>query len=114
MLGRPKRTRQAEGRPERRAGRPTSSHPSQRKGTDLTQRLSTHIRTGWRWVKNRLPIWVNFRVLTTAIEALFIVSQGIMRRIDTLAHNALAVAATRKAQIVDADHVLQAAQEIRS
>lgn len=49
-----------------------------------------------------------------AVEALFNVSQGIMRRIDTLAHNALAVAATRKAQIVDADHVLQAAQEMRS
>ena len=49
-----------------------------------------------------------------AIEALYNASHGIMRRIDTLAHHALAVAATQKAQIVDADHVLQAAQEMRS
>jgi len=49
-----------------------------------------------------------------AIEAIFSASQGIMRRIDTLAHHSLAVAATKKAQIVDADHVLQAAQEMRS
>lgn len=49
-----------------------------------------------------------------AIEALFNASQGIMRRIDGLAHHALAAAATSKARIVDAEHVIQATQEMRS
>jgi type II secretory pathway predicted ATPase ExeA len=50
----------------------------------------------------------------TAIEALFTASQGIMRRIDTLAHHALAVAATRGAKLVEAEHVVHAAEEIRT
>ena len=50
----------------------------------------------------------------TAIEALFTASQGIMRRIDTLAHHALAVAATQGAQLVEAEHVVHAAEEVRA
>lgn len=49
-----------------------------------------------------------------AHQALFEASQGIMRRIDTLAHHALAAAATSRAKLVEPDHVLQAAEELRS
>ena len=49
-----------------------------------------------------------------AHEALFEASQGIMRRIDTLAHHALAAAATSRAKLIEPDHVLQAAEELRS
>jgi len=49
-----------------------------------------------------------------AHEALFDASQGIMRRIDTLAHHALAAAATSRAKLVEPEHVLQAAEELRS
>jgi type II secretory pathway predicted ATPase ExeA len=48
-----------------------------------------------------------------AIEAVYNVSQGIMRRIDTLAHHALAVAATQKAKLLEPDHVITAAEELR-
>lgn len=48
-----------------------------------------------------------------AYEALFEASQGIMRRIDTLANHALAAAATAKAKLVEPGHVLQAAEELR-
>jgi hypothetical protein len=37
-----------------------------------------------------------------------------MRRIDTLAHNALAVAATSRAKLVEPEHVLKAAEELRT
>jgi type II secretory pathway predicted ATPase ExeA len=47
-------------------------------------------------------------------EAMFGASQGVFRRIDVLAHNALAVAASANARIVDADHVLRAAEEVRA
>jgi type II secretory pathway predicted ATPase ExeA len=48
-----------------------------------------------------------------AHEALFDASQGIMRRIDTLAHHTLAAAALAKARLVEAEHVVQAAEELR-
>ncbi|MBM4397919.1 MAG: AAA family ATPase [Deltaproteobacteria bacterium] len=48
-----------------------------------------------------------------AIEAVFNASQGLMRRIDTLAHHALVAAASGKARIVDIDHVARAAEEVR-
>jgi type II secretory pathway predicted ATPase ExeA len=49
-----------------------------------------------------------------AIEALFNASQGVFRRIDALAHNALGAAAAARARIVDADHVVSAAEELRA
>lgn len=48
-----------------------------------------------------------------ATEALFNASGGIMRRIDNLAHHALAVAATQGAKLVEPEHVRHAAEEIR-
>jgi general secretion pathway protein A len=48
-----------------------------------------------------------------AVEAIFNAAQGVMRRIDALAHHALGAAATARARIVDAEHVLQAAEEMR-
>jgi type II secretory pathway predicted ATPase ExeA len=49
-----------------------------------------------------------------AVEALQQASQGVMRRIDTLAHHALAAAATQQSASIEPDHVLQAAEETRS
>ena len=49
-----------------------------------------------------------------AIEAIFNASGGVFRKIDALAHNALSAGAAARARIVDADHVLTAAQEIRA
>jgi len=49
-----------------------------------------------------------------AFEALFSASGGLMRQLDTLAHHAMAAAATLRARIVDPDHVLRAAEEIRA
>ena len=49
-----------------------------------------------------------------AIEALFSASGGLMRHLDSLAHHALAAAASLRAQIVDCDHVLRAAEELRA
>lgn len=48
-----------------------------------------------------------------AVEAVYNASQGVMRRIDAVAHHALAAAAAAKARIVDADHVVRAAEEVR-
>ncbi len=48
-----------------------------------------------------------------ALEALHQASQGVMRRIDTLAHHALAAAATQRATTIEPEHVLQAAEETR-
>lgn len=48
-----------------------------------------------------------------AIEALHSATGGVMRRIDGLAHHALALAATLNNKIVDAENVHQAAQEQR-
>jgi hypothetical protein len=41
-------------------------------------------------------------------------SQGVLRKIDALAHHALAAAASARARIVDADHVVKAAEEVRA
>jgi len=48
-----------------------------------------------------------------AIEALHTATAGVMRRIDGLAHHALALAATLEDQSLSAEHVTQAAQEQR-
>jgi len=68
------------------------------------------------YLEHRLRIAGLDRPLFTepALEALFNASQGIMRRLDALAHHALAVTATRRAKLVEPDHVLQAAEELRS
>jgi general secretion pathway protein A len=50
----------------------------------------------------------------TAIEALHQASLGVMRRIDNLAHHALAAAANAKATILEPEHVLKAAEELRT
>jgi type II secretory pathway predicted ATPase ExeA len=49
-----------------------------------------------------------------AVEALFGTSGGVFRRVDALAHNALSAGAASRARIVDAEHVLMAAEEIRA
>jgi type II secretory pathway predicted ATPase ExeA len=68
-----------------------------------------------RYVEHRLEISGIERPLFTdpAFEAIYNSSQGIMRRIDNLAHAALAVAATEGAKIVGPDHVIAAAEEGR-
>jgi len=89
----------------------------------LAQRITVHYclrgfdrETTASYLVHRLEqAGVNRPLLTeTAIEALFTASQGIMRRIDTLAHHALAVAATQGAKLVEAEHVVHAAEEIRT
>jgi len=37
-----------------------------------------------------------------------------MRRIDTLAHHALAAAASSRAKLVEPEHVVEAAEELRA
>lgn len=49
-----------------------------------------------------------------ALEALFTASRGVMRRVDSLAHHALAAAATNRARLVEPDHVIKAAEETRA
>lgn len=49
-----------------------------------------------------------------AIEAVYNASQGVMRRIDAVAHHALVAAAAAQARIVDTDHVARAAEEVRA
>lgn len=49
-----------------------------------------------------------------AIEAIFNTSQGVLRRIDGVAHNALNAGAAARARIIDADHILTAAEELRA
>ncbi len=49
-----------------------------------------------------------------AFEALFQGSGGIMRKVDGLAHHALCAAVQARAKLVDADHVVRAAEELRS
>lgn len=68
------------------------------------------------YLEHRLKIAGLERPLFTAPahQALFDASQGIMRKIDTLAHNALAAAATSRAKLVEPEHILQAAEELRS
>ncbi len=68
------------------------------------------------YLEHRLKIAGLDRPLFTAPanEALFDASQGVMRRIDTLAHHALAAAATARAKLVEPEHILHAAEELRS
>jgi type II secretory pathway predicted ATPase ExeA len=68
------------------------------------------------YLEHRLKIAGLDRPLFTAPanEALFDASQGVMRRIDTLAHHALATAATSRAKLVEPEHILQAAEELRA
>jgi len=67
------------------------------------------------YLEHRLKIAGLDRPLLTAPahEALFEASQGVMRRIDTLAHHALAAAALSRAKLVEPEHILQAAAELR-
>ena len=67
------------------------------------------------YLEHRLKIAGVDRPLLTAPahEAIFEASQGVMRRIDTLAHHALAAAATVRAKLVEPEHILQAAEELR-
>lgn len=67
------------------------------------------------YLEHRLKIAGLDRPLFTepAVEALWQSSQGVMRRIDTLAHYALAAAATKRATQIDPEHVIQAAEETR-
>lgn len=67
------------------------------------------------YLDHRLKIAGVDRPLFTepAVEALHQASQGVMRRIDTLAHHALAAAATAKARLIEPDHVVAAAEEMR-
>jgi type II secretory pathway predicted ATPase ExeA len=69
-----------------------------------------------RYLEHRLKIAGLDRPLFTAPanEALFDASQGVMRRIDTLAHHALAAAATARAKTVEPEHILHAAEELRA
>jgi len=68
------------------------------------------------YLEHRLKIAGLDRPLFTAPahEALFDASQGVMRRIDALAHHALAAAATVHAKLVEPEHVVHAAEELRS
>ncbi len=49
-----------------------------------------------------------------ALEALWQASQGVMRRIDTLAHYTLAAAAAERTTQIQPEHVLKATEEIRA
>jgi general secretion pathway protein A len=68
------------------------------------------------YLEHRLRVAGADRPLFTepAIEALHQSSQGVMRRIDTLAHYALAAAATARDAQIQPEHVLQAAEETRA
>lgn len=69
-----------------------------------------------RYLEHRLKIAGLDRPLFTAPanEALFDASQGVMRRIDSLAHHALAAAATARTKLVEPEHILHAAEELRA
>jgi general secretion pathway protein A len=68
------------------------------------------------YLEHRLKLAGLNRPLFTspAQEALFDASQGVMRRIDTLAHHALAAAASSRAKLVEPEHVVEAAEELRA
>ena len=67
------------------------------------------------YLQHRLRIAGADRPIFTlqAVEALHTTTAGVMRRIDVLAHLALAHAATAREKAVDAEHVRQAAEEHR-
>lgn len=88
----------------------------------LTQRVTVRYRlqghdrsTTAAYLEHRLVIAGVDRPLFTepAVEALFNATQGIMRRIDSIARNALVAAAGQRAKLVDIDHVRAAAEEER-
>ncbi len=68
------------------------------------------------YLEHRLKLAGLERPLFTepAVEALWQASLGVMRRIDTLAHYALATAATVRAAQIEPEHILQAAEETRA
>ncbi|MBI5596640.1 MAG: AAA family ATPase [Elusimicrobia bacterium] len=68
------------------------------------------------YLEHRLRVAGLDRPLFTepAIEALFDASQGLMRRIDTIALHALHAAAARRDRLVDTDHIRAGAEEIRT
>lgn len=68
------------------------------------------------YLEHRLKLAGVDRPLFTdpALEALFTASGGFMRHIDTLAHHALAATALQRARLVDAEHVVKAAEETRA
>lgn len=51
---------------------------------------------------------------TPAIEAIWQATQGVMRRIDTVAHYTLAAAAEQRASQIEPEHVLKATEETRA
>jgi type II secretory pathway predicted ATPase ExeA len=67
------------------------------------------------YLEHRLKIAGCDRPLFTApaIEALWQATQGVMRRIDTLAHYTLAAAAEQRASRLEPEHVLKATEETR-
>jgi len=68
------------------------------------------------YLEHRLKVAGLDRPLFTAPahEALYDASQGVMRKIDSLAHHALAAAATARAKLIEPEHVLSAAEELRA
>ena len=89
----------------------------------LTQRITVRYTLGGfdrpttqLYLEHRLGVAGASRPVFTepAIEAIHQSSQGVMRRIDTLAHYALAAAATAHLSQVEPEHVLQAAEETRA
>ena len=68
------------------------------------------------YLEHRLKIAGLDRPLLTepAVEALWQSSQGVMRRIDNLAHHALLAGAAERAQAIEPEHVLKAAEEARA
>lgn len=89
---------------------PLAQRISVRYALPRLDRDATHL-----YLEHRLRLAGVDRPLFTepAREALFSGSGGLMRQIDSLAHHALAAAALARAKLVDADHVLRAAQETR-
>ena len=88
----------------------------------LTQRITVRYNlrgfdrdTTRAYLEHRLKIAGLDRPLFAepAIEAVFNASQGVMRKIDAVAHQALVAAAAARAKIVDTDHVARAAEEVR-
>ncbi len=89
----------------------------------LAQRITVRYRlvgldrdTTRAYLEHRLAVAGVDRPLFTdpAVEALFNASQGIMRRIDSIARHALVAAAMEKARLVDIDHVRAGAEEMRA
>jgi len=85
---------------------------------NVAQRLSDGVNVRVVAGVNVPMLWRSLCYLGEPLDALVAravsgASQGVMRRIDSLAHHALAVAATARARLVEPDHVLKAAEELR-